>query len=119
VSRDRYGTVVDEGRVYVRTPDGTVEVGAVETILEAVGGPAWTIEYSDWHRKRYPELDTADEGITVDVVDAMAAMAHDEAFVESLRALPAEDAATGDDGLSPRTGLFVGRLMGSLQTGLE
>jgi hypothetical protein len=118
VSEDeRYGTTVSDGRVYVRTPDGAIEIGRVEAVLDLVGGPAWTIEYGDWHRERYPDLDTADEGLTVDVVDVLAAMEHDRGFVESLRALPAEP--QGDDEVSPRLGLFVGRLLGNLQTGVD
>lgn len=113
----RYGTDVRDGRVFVRAPDDDVEVGRVEEILDLVGGPAWTIEYGEWQRRRYPDLDTTDEGLTVDVVDVMAAMEHDEPFVESLRALPS---TPGDeDDVSPRLGLFVGRLVGNLQTGIE
>lgn len=113
----RYGTVVRDGRVFVRGPDSEVEVGRVGEILELVGGPAWTIEYGEWQRRRYPDLDTADEGLTVDVVDVMAAMEHGASFVESLRALPASPA--GEDDVPPRLGLFVGRLLGNLQTGIE
>ncbi|MFB6171732.1 MAG: hypothetical protein ABEJ23_04310 [Haloarculaceae archaeon] len=112
----RYGTDVDGGRVYVQTPDGDLLVGRVGAVLALVGGPAWTIEYSEWHRSR-PDFDTDDEGVTVDVVDAIAALEFDRSFVEALAALPAEP--RGDDAVSPRLGLFVGRLMGSLQTGLE
>lgn len=113
----RYGTEVEGGRVYVRTADGDLPVGRVADVLELVGGPAWTITYSDWHRSRYPDLDTSDEGLTVDVVDVVAAMELDRSFVESLRALPARPC--DDDEVSPRLGLFVGRLLGNLQTGIE
>lgn len=106
-----------DGEVYVRTPEGAIEVGRVADVLALVGGPAWTIEYSDWHRERYPDLDTGDEGLTVDVVDVVAAMEHDRAFVESLRALP-DEPQDGDE-VSPRLGLFVGRLLGNLQTGID
>jgi hypothetical protein len=44
-------------------------------------------------------------------------MTHPEPFVEILRALPTEPAA--DDEVSPRVGLFVGRLLENLQFGLE
>lgn len=112
-----HGTVIRDGRVYVRTADGDVPVGRVRDILGLVGGPAWTIEYSDWHRDRYPNLDTGDEGLTVDVVDMMHAMTHGQAFVEALRALPVEPGP--DDDVPPRLGFFVGRLLGELQTGLD
>lgn len=113
----RYGTHVEDGRVYVQHDGGRVLVGDLAAAIEAVGGPAWTIEYSDWERERYPDLDTSDEGMVVDVRDMLAAMEHDEAFVESLRALP-ERTRAGDD-LSPRMGLFVGKLLENLQSGVE
>lgn len=112
----RYATIVEGDRVFVETPEGPLEVGNLEHIVDLAGGPAWTIEYSAWHRERYSDLDTSDEGLTVDVVDVMAAMTHDEAFVETLRAQPL---ATPEDRLPPRTGLFVGKLLENLQSGVE
>lgn len=113
----RYGTLLDDGEVYVQSDDGPLLVGNAARVVEAVGGPAWTIEYSDWERERYPDLDTGDEGLVVDVRDMLAAMEHDAAFVESLRALPARP-RDGDD-LSPRMGLFVGKLLENLQAGVD
>jgi hypothetical protein len=112
----RYGTRIEDGQVYVQTDEGPLVVGEAATAIEAVGGPAWTIDYSDWERERYPDLDTGDEGLVVDVRDMLAAMEHDAAFVESLRALPAHP-RDGDD-LSPRMGLFVGKLLENLQSGV-
>lgn len=114
---ERYATTVEEGTVYVGTPGGRVAVGDADRIVELVGGPAWTIEYSARQKRRYPDLDTADEGLTVDVLDVMLATTHDRAFVETLRAQPA-DPAEGD-GVSPRVGLFVGRLLSNLQYGID
>lgn len=111
----RFATTVEDGRVHVHSVDGRVDVGALDAILELLGGPAWTIEYSDWERERYPALDTTDEGLTVDVVDTIGAMTHREAFVEALAAQPAESV---DGGPSPRTGLFLGALLGALQHGV-
>lgn len=111
----RYATLVEDRAVYVQTGGGRLWVGDLDEIIDLVGGPAWTITYSDYQKQRHPDLDTSDEGLTVDVVDVMAAMTHDESFVESLRALPAE----ASEDVSPRLGLFVGRLLGDLQTGLE
>jgi hypothetical protein len=112
-----YPTRIDGGVVYVETAEGAVRVGSMEEIVAVVGGPAWTIEYSERVRERYPDLDTSDEGLVVDVVDFAASMTHPESFVEILRALPTEPAA--DDEVSPRVGLFVGRLLENLQFGLE
>lgn len=115
----RFETVVEDGVVYVGTPAGRVEVGPVEDIVELVGGPAWTISYTERQKRRYPDLDTSDEGLTVDVVDVMQATTHDRAFVQTLRAQPAVGAGVDPDGVSPRMGLFVGRLLSILQYGIE
>jgi len=112
----RYETFVEDDTIYVGTGDGPLEVGDVETALSVVGGPSWTIRYSEEQRDRHPEMDTSDEGLTVDVVDMMQAMTHSERFVETLAAQPAEP--TGDDEVSPRMGLFVGKLLENLESGL-
>jgi len=113
----RYGTVVEDGEVYVQTGDGLLWVAEMDAVVAAVGGPAWTISYSDWERERY-DLDTSDEGLTVSVVDVAAAMEHGERFVETLAAMPATASTDGTGDLSPRAGLFVGKLLENLQSGV-
>lgn len=115
---DRFATFLEDGTVYVGAPEGRIEVGEADRVVELAGGPAWTIEYSERQKRRYPEMDTADEGLTVDVLDVALSSTHDRAFVETLRAQPAEP--TGDEeGVSPRMGLFVGRLLSNLQYGID
>lgn len=114
----RFETLVEDGTVYVGGSDGRIEVGSVEAVLDLVGGPAWEIEYTERQKRRYPDLETADEGLIVDVVDVMQAMTHDRAFVETLAAQPT-DPETATGGVSPRLGLFVGRLMSNLQYGID
>lgn len=113
----RYGMAVEGGTVYVEADLGQIEVGNLDTILEIVGGPAWTIEYADEELERYPDLDTSDEGLTVDVVDTIEAMTVGEPFVETLKAQPAT--AGNDEAVSPRLGLFVGRLIENLEYGVR
>lgn len=113
----RYETDVEDGYLYVDAPDGRVGVGSLDDVIALVGGPAWTITYSEHQRRRHPDLDTDDEGLTVDVVDVARAMAVGEEFVEALESLPETPVADGD--VSPRLGLFVGRLLENLETGLE
>ena len=113
----RYETAVEDGSVFVETPEGRLVVGDLDRVIDAVGGHAWTISYADWEREEYEDLDTADEGLTVDVVDMMEAMTHGESFVETLRAQPTD--RHGDDYLSPRLGLFVGKLLTNLEDGLD
>ena len=112
----RHRTVVEDGHVAVATAEGRLHVGRVETVVGLLGGPAWTITYSETQKRRYPDLDTDDEGLTVDVVDMINNMSVDAGFVESLRVLP--DEPVEDRAVSPREGLFVGRLLDELETGL-
>ena len=112
----RYETIVEDGHVAVASADGTIAVGDLETVIDAVGGPAWTIRYTNAEKRRHPKMDTSDEGLTVDVVDMLQAMTHGEQFVETLAACPAEP-QDGDD-LSPRMGLFVGKLLENLEHGV-
>ena len=111
-----YGTIVEDDTVYVEADGGRIAVGELDTIIELVGGPAWTIEYDESEKRRY-DLDTADEGLTVDVVDTIYAMTFGEAFVETLRTQP----GSTDDGevVPPRLGLFVGRLLENLEYGVR
>jgi hypothetical protein len=113
----RYGTSVENGRIYVGSSDGPIPVGSVEDALSAVGGPSWTITYSAEQKARSPGLDTSDEGLTVDVVDMMRAMTHSERFVATLAAQPVE--APDDEDISPRLGLFVGKLLENLESGVD
>ena len=62
----RYATFVEAGTVYVGSEDGQVEVGDVDDILDVIGGPAWTISYTDAAKERHPAMDTSDEGLVVD-----------------------------------------------------
>lgn len=113
----RYQTIVDDGTVYVGTDEGLLEIGSVDAVLDVVGGPSWTISYSEEERARHPEMDTSDAGLTVDVVDMMQAMTHSERFVQTLAAQPVE--ATDSDDISPRLGLFVGKLLENLESGVN
>jgi len=112
----RYNTFIQEGTIYVGSSDGPIAVGDLEAAIEAVGGPSWTITYSDELKERHPEMDTSDEGLTVDVADMINAMTHSEQFVEAIQAQPVETAAEGD--ISPRLGLFVGKLLENLDSGV-
>jgi hypothetical protein len=113
----RRGTLIEDGTVYATLEDGRLYIGELDEIVRLAGGPAWTITYSERQKRRHPDLDTSDEGLTVDVVDIVNGMGLDPAFVDALETLPAEP--VGDQNVPPRTGLFVGHLVGSLETGVE
>ena len=113
----RYQTEIKDGIVIVYSDTDDLEIGEVDTILEIVGGPAWTIRYSDWEKQQYPDLDMSDEGLTIDIIDTIHAMTFDESFVDTLRAQPGE--AADPSAISPRLGLFIGRLVENLTYGVR
>jgi hypothetical protein len=115
----RYPTFVEDGTVYVGLEDDRLEIGPVDDIVEMVGGPAWTITYSEAQKRRRPEMDTSDEGLTVDVVDMLQTMTHGKRFVQTLQAHPASGATDAEDAISPRLGLFVGKLLENLENGVD
>jgi hypothetical protein len=115
---DRYRTMVEGGTVYVEADLGRIEVGEVADIVELVGGPAWEIRYDEATRSR-ADIDTSDEGMVVDVVDTLHAMTFGPTFVKALNAQPAESPFDDPDAVSPRLGLFVGRLLENLENGVR
>ena len=115
----RYETIIEDGTVYVASDGDRLEIGSVDAVLELVGGPSWTIAYTPEEKERHPEMDTSDEGLTVDVVDMMAAMTHGEQFVRALATHPVDAPSDDPDAISPRLGLFAGKLLENLDSGLE
>lgn len=113
----RYETYVEDGSIYVGSGDGPLEVGDLDRALDAIGGPSWTITYSDELKERHPDVNTSDEGLTVDVVDMIHSMTHSERFVQTLAAQPTDPGSDGD--ISPRLGLFVGKLLENLESGIS
>lgn len=113
----RYETFLEDGTVYVGAPGGRLEIADLDDVLDAVGGPSWTITYSKSEKDRHPGMDTSDEGLTVDVVDVMHTMTFSERFVETMAAHPTE--TLDGDALSPRAGLFVGKLLENLEHGVD
>lgn len=118
VSGQRYGSTVEDGTVYVDTPERRVEVGDLKQVLDHVGGSDWRVEYPEQQKRQHPDFDTSDEGLVVDVVDVINAMTLDRSFVETLAAQPDRTHGSGDT-MPPRLGMFVGRLMSDLQYGVN
>ncbi|MFW6017199.1 MAG: hypothetical protein ACOCPX_00105 [Halapricum sp.] len=114
----RYETFVEDGTVFVGYEE-RLEIGSVEDIVDLVGGPAWTIQYTEAEKQRHPEMDTSDEGLTVDVVDMLQTMTHGERFVEMLATHPPKALSDEPDAIPPRMGLFVGKLLENLENGLD
>lgn len=115
---ERYGTTVEGGTVYIEADIGRIAVGDVDDIIELVGGPAWEIRYDAETRAR-ADVDTSDEGLLVDVVDTIHAMTVGPTFFRALKAQPGESPFAEPDAVSPRLGLFVGRLLENLENGVR
>jgi len=115
----RYPLSVEEGTVYIQADVGTIEVGEVTTIVEIVGGHSWTIQYDELEKRNLSRLDTSDEGLTVDIVDTIESMTLGEEFVQTLRSQPLHVLTDQPDVVSPRLGLFVGRLVENLEYGVR
>lgn len=113
----RHQIRLQDGGVYVGTGSDAIWVGDISEIRALLGGSAWTITYSDRQKARYPNLDTSDEGLTIDIVDFINGMEIKSSFRKILADLPVEK--HHPDGVPPRTGLFIGRLLEELETGLE
>jgi hypothetical protein len=113
----RHQIRLHDATVYVGTGEEAIWVGDIAVIRTLIGGAAWTITYTDRQKARYPDLDTSDEGLTIDIVDFINDMEIEAAFREILAELPVEKQHA--DGVPPRTGLFTGRLLEELETGLD
>lgn len=113
----RHQTRLHDGGIYIGTGDNAVWVGDIADIRALIGGSAWTITYSERQKARYPNLDTSDEGLTIDIVDFINDMEIETTFRDILAELPVEK--QHEDDVPPRTGLFTGRLLEELETGLE
>lgn len=113
----RFRTTVEGNTIYLTDGQETILVGDLDQVIETVGGYSWTISYSAQQKERYSNLDTSDEGLTIDVVDTINAMTFSASFVATLKAQPFEPIEP--DTLSPRLGLFIGRLLENLEFGVR
>ena len=114
----RYRATVESDVVYVEADVGRIKVGPLSTMIEIIGGPSWTIVYDDTERYRR-DLDTSDEGLTIDVRDTIEAMTFGGKFLMTLKSQPEIIPGGNRDAVSPRLGLFMGRLIENLEYGVR
>jgi len=114
----RYRATVESDVVYVEADVGRIKVGLLSTMIEIIGGPSWTIRYDDTERDRR-DLDTSDEGLTIDVRDTIEAMTFGGKFLMTLKSQPEIIPGRDRDAVSPRLGLFMGRLIENLEHGVR
>jgi DNA-dependent RNA polymerase auxiliary subunit epsilon len=103
---ERFQTRIDDGVLYVEgfEDDQWFEVGAMDAVVELVGGETYTIEYGD-RQQVVSWLNTDEDGtITFDVRDTIDDVSFDREFVTNLTDTGLE---TGDDGYPKRTVFFA------------
>ena len=101
----RFESKIDDGTLYVESPDDWIEVGTVEDIVELVGGETYTIEYDDY-AQAVDWVDTDEEGrLSFDVVETIEEFSFQEEFIVQLADvdLDAED----EDGYPMRTSFYA------------
>ena len=94
----RYGTRIEDGRIYLEDDDGWFAVGTTEDVV-ALAGETYVVEY-DRRAAAMDWLDTDDEGrMEFDVLETIESTTHPEEFVALVRdAPPGEKGDEGDDG---------------------
>lgn len=70
---DRYETRIEDGIVYLDGERGRLEVGRLETVVDAVGGETYTIQYDAQAVSLYDWLDDEDETLEIDVRETLSA----------------------------------------------
>lgn len=101
----RFESKIDDGTLYVESPNGWIEVGAVDDIVDLVGGETYTIEYGDY-AQAVDWVDTDEEGrMSFDVVETIESFSFQEDFIAQLTdvGLDTED----EDGYPMRTSFYA------------
>jgi len=81
---ERFQTRIDDGTLYVEDGGGWIEVGAMDDVVELVGGETYTLEYGE-RQQAVSWLDTDDQGrITFDVRETIDDLSFDREFVTNL-----------------------------------
>jgi hypothetical protein len=102
---ERFQTRIDDdGVLYVEGPDDWLEVGAMDDVVELVGGETYTLEYGE-RQQAVSWLNTDEDGtITFDVRETIDDVSFDREFVTNLANTGLE---TGPDGYPKRTAFFA------------
>ena len=82
---ERHPTRIEDGRLYVETEDGDLEVGSMEDVLSITDGDSYTITYEEDYARITDWLDLNDDGeMTIEVRDTLATMSYPGRFVGQL-----------------------------------
>ncbi|MFB6296175.1 MAG: hypothetical protein ABEH66_04950 [Halobacteriales archaeon] len=102
---ERHETRIEDGRLYVETGDGDLDLGSMEDVLSITGGETYTITYEEDYARVTDWLDLDEAGeMTIDVRDTLATMSYPRDFVGQLaeRSMDAEEG-----GVPERTRYFT------------
>ena len=107
----RYEPECQDGTLFLVAGDDRVEVGAVDDVVDAMGGDTYTIQYDDKQRTQ-PWLETDDGRLDVDVRESVTTLSHTEELVSDLREY---DMDTARYGLPTRTYKFADMVVDILE----
>lgn len=112
----RYETAAIEGTLYLEAPDGAeghpeadpdgwLEIGPLDAVVDAIGGETYELEY-DERQRTVGWLDTDEDGVlSFDVRETLRSVDFDDEFVENVAGVPADE--TNADGESARAAVFA------------
>lgn len=107
----RYEPDCVDGTLVLVAEDDQLEVGAVDDIVDAIGGDTHSIEY-DQKQRTQPWLETEDGVLEIDVRETVTTLPHTEETVSALRDY---DMETDRYGLPRRTVEFADRFVDILE----
>lgn len=103
----RYETAVRDGVLYLEAPggadgepaddpEGWLEIGSMDAIVELVGGETYELQY-DERQRQAGWLDTDEDGrITFDVRETIRTTTFDDEFVQNVAGVPDDETTNGD-----------------------
>lgn len=86
----RYETRIEDGIVYLDGERGRLEVGPVQTVVDAVGSETYTIHYGTQAVSLYDWLDDEGETLEIDVRETLSAYPLPAPVVHAIAGKPLE-----------------------------
>jgi len=111
----RYETHIEDGTIYVDADIGRVRVGPYQDLIDFFG-EEYEIEYRERDKERY-DVSFADEGLSIELREAVENMTHCEDVVEWLQEKPTEPEPDGTFEGGLRMALFSGFVRDALRNG--
>ena len=101
----RYETKVEDGTYYLESPDGWLEIGPMDALVDLLGGEEYTLEYTQ-EQASASWLNTDDDAtITVDVRETLESMSFTDDVVSNVANCSLD--REGEQGYPIRTEVFA------------